>query len=317
MSASTGGGASPDVMRVRPDRLARDRWIFSVIIVGPALCTLAAFASLPWLGLTWLDVALFGIAYVVSVLGVEVGYHRLFSHRAFAPRRAVLATLAVMGATAGQGTIQYWVSQHRHHHRYADTPSDLHTPYGRGGGLRGRLRGIWHAHLGWIFAPERALVARYARDVLADPLLVRIDRLYLVWLALGLAVPPALAALLTGAPDAALRAFLWAGAVRMCAVQHVSYAISSLCHMYGSRTFESGDEARNNAWLALPTLGGSWHNNHHAFPASAFNDLEPWQADPCGWLIRLLVALRLAARARRPTRAMLDARRLDHTRRSA
>jgi stearoyl-CoA desaturase (delta-9 desaturase) len=246
--------------------------------------------------LRWSDVAVFAIVYTLCGLGVTVGFHRLFTHRSFKTGRAVRATLAILGSAAVEGPIISWVADHRKHHAFSDREGDPHSPHvGHGGGLRGTLKGLFHAHLGWLFIhTERAKRERYAPDLMRDPLIRFIDRTFVVWVLAGLAVPFGLGWLIGGSIETALTGLLWGGAVRMFVLHHVTYSVNSLCHFFGRRRFATGDESRNLAWLSVLSLGESWHNNHHAFPTSAHHGLRPWELDISSLVIRGLERLGLA-----------------------
>jgi stearoyl-CoA desaturase (delta-9 desaturase) len=224
---------------------------------------------------------------VLTGVGVTVGYHRLFTHGSFKTTRALRVLLAVLGSAAVEGPVIEWVANHRKHHQFSDQPGDPHSPHvDHGHGWRGALAGLFHAHVGWIFDDEpMASEERYAKDLLRDPDLRRIA---------GLAFPFAIGVALTGTIDGGLTALLWGGAVRIFLLHHATFSINSLCHFFGGRRFATGDESRNLFWLALPTLGESWHNNHHAFPTSARHGLRWWQLDPSAWLINGLEHVGLA-----------------------
>jgi stearoyl-CoA desaturase (Delta-9 desaturase) len=236
------------------------------------------------------------ITYLLCGLGVTVGYHRLFTHRSFKTTRALRALLAVLGSMAIEGPPIEWASTHRKHHRFSDRPGDPHSPHlDHGTGLRGALRGLAHAHLGWIFrGKDIANPRRYAKDLLADRDLRFISRTFPLWAAAGLALPFGLGVALTGSLVGGLTGLLWGGAVRIFLVHHATFSINSLCHFFGRRPFATGDESRNLAWLAPLSLGEAWHNNHHAFPTSARHGLGRWQLDPSAWLITALERCRLA-----------------------
>jgi stearoyl-CoA desaturase (delta-9 desaturase) len=195
-----------------------------------------------------------------------------------------------------------WVANHRKHHAFADREGDPHSPHGEhGDGLLGAVRGLVHAHFGWLFAyGQRAAPRRFARDLLADPLLRAIDRMFIVWVAVSLGAPFAFGWVVGGTIDAALTALLWGGAVRIFVLHHMTYSINSLCHFFGRRPFATADESRNLAWLAVPTFGESWHNNHHAYPRSAMLGHRFRQLDPGALVIRGLERLGLAWDVVRP-----------------
>jgi stearoyl-CoA desaturase (delta-9 desaturase) len=233
--------------------------------------------------LRWSDVAVFAIVYAFTALGVTVGFHRHFTHRSFATKRWVRGTLAILGSAAIEGPIISWVADHRKHHAFSDREGDPHSPHGHDG----VLRGLFHAHVGWLFIhTERANRERYAPDLMKDPLIRFVDRTFLVWVLAGLAVPFGLGWLIGGSVDTALTGLLWGGAVRMLVLHHVTYSINSLCHFFGRRRFDTDDESRNLAWLSLFSLGESWHHNHHAFPTSAHHGLRWYEVDVSSLVIR-------------------------------
>jgi stearoyl-CoA desaturase (delta-9 desaturase) len=234
--------------------------------------------------------------YVVTGLGISVGFHRLFAHRSFETGRSLRVLLAILGSMAVEGPVVKWVANHRMHHTYADEHGDPHSPHvGAERGLAGSLRGLWHAHAGWTMTrSHRAAPERYARDLLADPALRFVDRTFALWAVTGLALAFGLGYAAFGTLRGALLTLLWGGLVRIFALHHVTFSINSLCHFMGGRRFPTGDESRNLAWLAPLSFGEAWHNNHHAFPTSAFHGLRRGELDPGGWMIRGLERMGLA-----------------------
>ncbi len=245
--------------------------------------------------LHWPDLVVMALTYVLSGLGITVGFHRLFTHRSFKTSPAMRGVLAAMGSAAVEGPVIEWVANHRKHHRFSDQPGDPHSPHvDHGSGWRGALAGLYHAHIGWIFGGgAMADEERYAKDLLADPVVRFIDRTFLLWVVVGMLVPFGLGVALTGSVLGGLTALLWGGAVRMFFLHHATFSINSLCHFFGRRRFETADQSRNLTWLALPSLGEAWHNNHHAFPTSARHGLRWWQLDPSAWFIAGLQRLGL------------------------
>jgi stearoyl-CoA desaturase (delta-9 desaturase) len=238
--------------------------------------------------LRWSDVAVFAIMYVLTGLGVTVGFHRHLTHRSFKTSRPLRGLLAILGSVAIEGPVISWVADHRKHHTYSDQEGDPHSPHvGHGGGLRGALKGLAHAHVGWLFIhTHRGARKRYARDLIEDPVISFVDRTFLVWVFAGFAAAFGLGYAIGGTLDAALTGLLWGAGVRMLVVHHVTYSINSLCHFFGRQRFPTEDESRNLFWLALPTFGESWHNNHHAFPTSAEHGMRRWEIDPSALVIR-------------------------------
>jgi stearoyl-CoA desaturase (delta-9 desaturase) len=246
--------------------------------------------------LHWHDLVVFAIVYLLTGFGVTVGFHRLLTHRSFETSRTVRGILAALGSAAIEGPVISWVADHRKHHAFADDQGDPHSPHvDHGIGLRGTLRGLFHAHLGWLFIhTQRGSRLRYAGDLVRDPVIRFVDRTFLLWVLAGLAVPFGLGVALGGTLGAGLTALLWGGGVRILLLHHVTYSINSLCHVFGRRRFETPDRSTNLAWLALPTFGEAWHNNHHAFPTSAIHGLGRWQIDPSALVITALERLGLA-----------------------
>lgn len=286
-----------------------ERRIAVVIVLTPFVGFLAAIALFWERGIGPVDLALLLAMYLLSGFGIGVGYHRLCAHRSFETRPAIRALLAIWGSLAAEGPVLFWAAIHRRHHKFSDTLDDPHSPHFHGPGVRGMLKGLWHAHVGWLFVHEVIDWSRYIPDLLRDRRLFHVNRLYFVWLLLGLLIPTVVGGLLTWSWPGALSGLLWGGLVRIFFVHHVTWSVNSICHYYGSQPFQSRDEARNNAWLAVPSLGESWHNNHHAFPTSAVNQLRWWQLDLCGQLIRWLELMKLAWDVKVPTARMLAERR--------
>jgi len=239
----------------------------------------------------WTDLVVLALMYLVSALGITVGFHRLLTHRSFDTYPFVRRVFAVLGSLAVQGAVIAWVADHRKHHTFADEEGDPHSPHVGSTGVRG----LWHAHVGWLFRDQGcADWRRYARDLVSDPGMRAITRAFPLIALASLALPALLGFVLTGSAFAALTGFLWGGLVRIFLVHHVTWSINSICHLFGRRRFATDDRSGNVAWLALPTLGESWHHNHHAFPRSASHGLRWWELDPSGLVIRLLERLGLA-----------------------
>jgi stearoyl-CoA desaturase (delta-9 desaturase) len=283
-----------DVQPVANENL--DRFLTGIATVLPILC-LGLVGWQLWSSLLgWSDLIVFAIMYVATGLGVTVGFHRLFTHRSFKTGKAVRATLAILGSAAIEGPVISWVADHRKHHAFSDQEGDPHSPHvDHGGGVKGALKGLVHAHVGWLFIhTQRGLKTRYAPDLLADPVVRRISNTFLLWVLAGLAVPFVLGWLIGGTIAEGLTGLLWGGGVRMLVLHHSTYSINSLCHFFGKQRFSTGDESRNLSWLSIFTFGEAWHNNHHAFPTSARHGLKPWQFDPSAWVIWALEKTGLA-----------------------
>jgi stearoyl-CoA desaturase (delta-9 desaturase) len=271
--------------------------VVRTLVFGIPPAALVAAAWLTWGGaLHWQDLLVLAITYTLTGLGITVGFHRLFTHRSFKTNRAVRALLAALGSMAVEGPVIEWVSTHRKHHNHSDRPGDPHSPHlDPAPGWRGELRGLGHAHLGWMFrGKDMANLDRYAPDLLADSDVRFISRTFPLWVLAGLLLPFGLGVALTGTVVGGLTAMLWGGAVRVFLLHHTTFSINSLCHSFGRRPFATGDQSRNLAWLAPLAFGEAWHNNHHAFPTSARHGLTRWQVDPGAWLIWALERCNLA-----------------------
>jgi stearoyl-CoA desaturase (delta-9 desaturase) len=282
-----------DVQPVANETL--DRALTGAITVLPLLA-LGVVGWQVWGGLLhWHDVVVFLIMYGLTGLGITVGFHRMLTHRGFETSPALRGILAALGSAAVEGPVISWVADHRKHHAFADEEGDPHSPHvDHGVGLKGKLRGLFHAHVGWLFIhTQRGKKERYAPDLIADPVVSFINRTFFWWVLAGLAVPFALGYALGGTLTAALTGLLWGGAVRMLVLHHVTYSINSLCHVFGRRSFDTPDESRNLAWLAPLSFGEAWHNNHHAFPTSAVHGLGRFQLDISALVIRGLERLGL------------------------
>ncbi|WP_410616521.1 acyl-CoA desaturase [Amycolatopsis sp. lyj-109] len=288
----------------------------------PELITIRTFLLVPFLalavavpvfwgwGISWVDLAIGGAFFVVSTLGVTVGYHRYFTHGSFRAKRALRIALAVAGGLAAQGPVIGWVADHRRHHAFSDRDGDPHSPWLFGTSPVALARGFWHAHMGWLFGRDKTNVERFAPDLAADRDLRVVDRLFPLWVVLSLLLPPLLGGLITLSWWGALTAFLWAGLARISFQHHVTWSVNSVCHMIGERPFASRDRSANFWPLAILSMGESWHNTHHADPTSARHGAQRgqidisarviWAFEKLGWAwnVRWPTAKRLASLAR-------------------
>ena len=244
-----------------------------------------------WVG--WTELAMLSVGYVLTGIGITVGFHRMLTHRAFQTSKPVEYAFAVLGSMAMEGPVDHWVADHRKHHAHTDQEGDPHSPHVG----RGPLRGLLHAHMGWLFTEsgnsQRAL---YARDLMEDPGMRWISKNFHVLVAISLLIPFGLGWLIGGDLKSAVMGLLWGGLVRIFLLQHVTFSINSICHFFGRRRFVTDDHSTNVFWLALPSFGESWHHNHHTFPRSATHGLRRWELamDPGASVIALLEKLGLA-----------------------
>jgi stearoyl-CoA desaturase (delta-9 desaturase) len=239
------------------------------------------------------DIGILVVSYLVTAVGITVGFHRLLTHRAFATYPWVERTFAVMGSLSVQGSVMDWVADHRKHHAHTDTEGDPHSPHvGHGSGMAG----LWHAHTGWLMETQgQADWRKYARDLYEDPAMRSIGRRFPLLVFISLAAPTLAGWVLHGFTlSGALQGLVWGGLVRIFLVHHVTWSVNSVCHFFGRRRFDIDDRSTNVAWLSLLSLGESWHHNHHAFPRSATHGLQRWEVDPSAWIIATLERAGLA-----------------------
>lgn len=244
------------------------------------------------------EIAILVVGYLLTGFGITVGYHRLFTHRSFETYAPVRYAFAVLGEMAVEGPLVAWVADHRKHHQFSDQEGDPHSPHaGFGEGPWEAIKGLWHAHTGWMFTlAGRADQAKYAKDLLDDRGLRVISKLFPLIVGVSLLIPALVGWALLGGWYGFWAGLIWGGAVRIFLLHHVTFSINSICHFWGGRRFGIADESRNVWWLSWLSFGESWHNNHHAFPSSAFHGLRRFELDPGGWIIRALERLGLAWR---------------------
>lgn len=256
----------------------------------------------------WAFVILFAL-YAVNFFGITIGYHRLFTHRGFETFKLVKVGLALAGAMAIQGPLNRWVANHRRHHAFSDKPGDPHSPHAHGDeGFIPFAKGVWHAHIGWLFDREKTVMHKFAADILKDKTISRIDRFYGWWIVLSLLVPTLLGWGLIGGWQGALEGLLWGGFARLFLVYHVSWSVNSICHIFGSRPYKTSDKSRNNFIMGIIAFGEGWHNNHHKFPGSVMHGLRWWQIDFSGYFILMLEKLGLAWGLKRISREQVKTR---------
>jgi stearoyl-CoA desaturase (Delta-9 desaturase) len=287
---------------------------FILFDVLPFIGTLVALGLLFYRPIGALDLGLCFGMWLITGLGLTVGYHRLFTHGAFSTNKIVSGLLIVMGSMAGRGPMISWAAMHRRHHELSDHEGDLHSPNLHGTTLVGCLRGFLHAQLTWMIEHDYPNVAHYVPDLMAERTLVAVNRNYYAWVLLGLALPAVIGGVVSGSLWGALTGFLWGGVVRMFVVEQTMSAINSLNHTLGTRPFQTrGDNSRNLALMALFAWGEGWHNNHHAFPYSAAFGLRWFELDPGFLFIRLLEASGLAWNVKVPSRERVARRMIRET----
>ena len=263
------------------------RYVVLVIVVVPFVATLFAIWLVWARAVHWSDLILLGSLYALIDLGVGVGFHRMLTHRSFQPHPVLKLLLLVLGSMSLEGPALEWAATHIKHHAHADREGDPHSP----------VEGFVHAHLGWIVKSAYTDPQVYCRHLLKDPIVVFVSRTFLLWVVLSLAIPFALGG---------WSGLLWGGLVRIFLVHHVTWSVNSVCHSFGRREFETNDRSRNEWVVGMLAFGEGWHNNHHAFPRSAFHGLHWWQFDLCGYMIWTLERCGLAHQVYRIPPALRD-----------
>ena len=248
-------------------------------VVLPLLALAGAVVAAWGWGLSWVDVGLAAGWYVLTCLGVTIGYHRYLTHGSFKAPRPMRVALAVAGSLAVQGPVLHWVADHRRHHAFSDREGDPHSPWLFGSSPLAIARGFWHAHMGWLFERDLTNQQRFVPDLLADRDMRVVHRLFGLCTAVTLAGPALIGGLITWSWWGAFTAFFWAGLVRMACLHHVTWSVNSICHMIGDRPFAARDRSANVWPLAILSMGESWHNLHHADPTCARHGVRPGQID--------------------------------------
>ncbi len=296
------------------ERLTRGAQVgLGVFIIVPFLALLGAVPA-AWGGwLSWRDVVIFTVFYMVSGMGITVGFHRYFTHKSFKPNRGLKIALAIAGSIAIQGPVIRWVADHRKHHKFSDRDGDPHSPWRYGTDLKSLTKGFVYAHMIWMFNPEQTPQRQYAPDLLKDKDLVRIDKAFPLILAFSLIGPAVIGGLWSMSWQGALTAFFWGSLVRISLLHHVTWSINSICHTFGARPFRSRDKSGNVWWLAVLSHGESWHNLHHADPTCARHGVLPGQVDTSARMIWLFEKLGWARDVRWPVPERVAARRVANT----
>lgn len=274
-----------------PAKSAAARIVTLVVTAVPFLATIFAIVQLWQRDVTWIDLSMMFVLYLITGFGITVGFHRFATHRSFQSSRVVEFVLLAAGSMAVEGPVLQWVADHWVHHKHSDRPGDPHSP----------LEGLFHAHVGWMFEGQHGKPEADAKHLLKDPVANIISRTFLFWAVAGIALPY----LVDG-----WRGVLWGGLVRVFITHHITWSVNSICHQFGKQTYQTDDQSGNQWLVGLFGLGEGWHNNHHAFPESAFHGLTPSQIDLSGYLIRLLERVRLIYGVRRVSAERLARRRI-------
>jgi stearoyl-CoA desaturase (Delta-9 desaturase) len=287
-----------------------ERVALGIFIVVPFLA-IAAAVPIAWGGwLGWHDVIIAFVMYAVTGHGITVGYHRYFTHKAFKPNRPMKIALALAGSMAIQGPVVRWVADHRKHHKFSDRDGDPHSPWRYGDTIPALVKGLWHAHMGWLFDEEQTSQRQYAPELLKDQDIVRISRAFPWLVFVSLSIPLVAGGLWSMSWQGALTAFFWGSLVRVGLLHHVTWSINSICHAVGERPFKSRDKSGNVWWLAIPSMGESWHNLHHSDPTCARHGVLRGQIDTSARIIWAMEKLGWVQAVRWPVKERLAAKRV-------
>jgi len=283
--------------------------LFAFVLIP--LLAVAAAVPVAWgWGIGWRDVVISAVFYAVAGHGITVGFHRYLTHGSFKARRPLRIALAVAGSLAIEGPATRWVADHRRHHAFSDVEGDPHSPWRYGETFGALCKGLWHAHIGWLFDLEQTNQQRFVPDLLADRDLVRISRAFPLWVVISLGAPALIGGLWSQSWTGAATAFFWASLVRVCLLHHVTWSINSICHTIGDRPFATRDKSANVWPLALLSMGESWHNLHHADPTAARHGVLRGQVDTSAEVIRGLEKLGWAYDVRWPSRERVESKRV-------
>ncbi len=256
-----------------------------LFIVIPFIAVVAAIPLAWGRRLSWHDAIITVVMYAITGHGVTVGFHRHFTHRAFKAKPWLRVALAVAGSMAVQGSVIGWVADHRKHHRFSDRDGDPHSPWRYGKSLRALTKGVFWAHLGWLFDAEHTSQQRFAPELVGDRTIARVSAKFHYLVVASMLIPPLVGGLWGWSFTAALTAFFWGSLVRVALLHHVTFAINSVCHVTGRHPFKTRDNSGNVWWLAIPSMGESWHNAHHADPISARHGVQRGQLDTSARII--------------------------------
>ncbi|MBO0786539.1 MAG: acyl-CoA desaturase [Actinobacteria bacterium] len=286
-NATTTSARSAPLPDVEPEPNGSGARLLIGVFVAVPLLALAAAVPVAWgWGLGWHDVVIGLVFYVISGMGISMGFHRHFTHNSFKASKPLRIVLAIAGSLAVEGPVLVWAADHRRHHKYSDREGDPHSPWRFGCDVRALTKGFLYAHIGWLFNPARSSQQKFVPDLLADRPIRLISRLFPLWVAVSLLAPALIGGLWSMSLTGALTAFFWASLIRICLLHHVTWSINSVCHTFGNEDFQVRDKSRNVAWLAIPSFGESWHNLHHADPTCARHGALKGQIDISARVIR-------------------------------
>jgi stearoyl-CoA desaturase (Delta-9 desaturase) len=308
VSADQAESLARAIVQLNP-KSARAKRVVALVTIGiPAI----GFAVALYLAVTGrataLDYALFVVFYVIQMFGITLGFHRYVAHKSFKTSRFFEGVLMIAGSMALEGPLSFWVSTHRRHHRYADELGDPHSPNLSGTGPLAKVKGLWYAHIPWMFSDQESRVNVFAPDVLRDRRLFNYSRTYPIWALLSLVLPGVLGLAIGGTLASALSGFVFGGLARVFVANQAAWCVGSISHMFGSRPFVNRDNSANNWPVAIFTFGEGLQNNHHAFPGAYRHGMRWWEPDASGWVLAILAKAGIVWDLHMPSRQTIDGR---------
>lgn len=288
---------------------ARAKRVVALVTIGiPAVGFAVAVYLIAAGRATTLDYTLFAVFYVIQMFGITIGFHRYVAHRSFKTSRFFEGVLLIAGSMALEGPLLFWVATHRRHHRYADELGDPHSPNLSGSGLGGKLKGLWYAHIPWMFSDQESRATVFAPDVLRDRRLYGYSRTYPIWALASLLLPAVIGLAVGGTAQAAFSGFIFGGLARVFVANQAAWCVGSISHMVGSRPFANRDDSANNWPVAVFTFGEGLQNNHHAFPGAYRHGMRWWEPDLNAWVIAALAKAGIVWDLHMPSREAIENR---------
>ena len=296
------------ILQLNP-RSARAKRVVALVRIGIPAIGFGIALYLMFTGrATLLDYTLFVAFYAIQMFGITIGFHRYLAHKAFKTSRFFEGVLMITGSMALEGPLLFWVTTHRRHHRYSDEAGDPHSPNLSGTGMLGKLKGLWYAHIPWMFSDQESKATVFAPDVLRDRRLLSYNRTYPAWVLASLLLPAILGFTIGGSLAAAFSGFIFGGLARVFLANQAAWCVGSISHMVGSRPFANRDDSANNWPVAVLTFGEGLQNNHHAFPSAYKHAMRWWEPDLSGWLLAVLAKAGIVWDLRMPDRQTIDKR---------
>ena len=296
------------IVQLNP-KSARAKRVVAAVTIGIPAVGFAIAMYLMFTGrVSMMDYALFAVFYAIQMFGVSIGFHRYLAHKSFKTSPFFEGVLMIAGSMALEGPVLFWVSTHRRHHRFSDEEGDPHSPNLSGTGLKGRLKGLWYAHVPWMFSDQESRVTVFAPDVVRDRRLYFYNRTYPVLALASLLLPAVLGFAIGGTPAAAFSGFIFGGLARVFIANQAAWCVGSISHMIGSRPFVTKDDSANNWPVAVLTFGEGLQNNHHAFPGAYRHAMRWWEPDLSGWVIGALAKTGVVWGLKMPDRQKINSR---------